>query len=167
MLVLVIGNHANPVRLEVAKALKDVGAHAGIEENQYQDMDFRRLNDSHLDWKNPTPAPFDVDVYDELYLEREDEHEVFVVSDPRMIFYIDDYLGLAKSHRGKSRILVVPSDSEAIARSLVRLHGLSLADARRIAETYEGKIEEWCESTRRRYLTIEELDEDDLRLHRR
>jgi hypothetical protein len=91
------------------KALKDAGAHAGQAVNQYQDMDFRRLNVDHLDWKHPEPSPFDEDAYDALYLKREDEHDAWVLSDPRMLFYIEDLLGLAKSHSNKSRIVVIHS----------------------------------------------------------
>lgn len=162
MLILVLGNHTSQTRLDVVKALKDAGAHAGQAVNQYQDMDFRRLNVDHLDWKHPEPSAFDEDAYDALYLEREDKHDAWVLSDPRMLFYIEDFLGLAKSHRGKSRIVVVRSDTDDIAADIVRLHGLSKADARRVAEAHEGALDKWCEETRRRFLEIDEVNDEAL-----
>jgi hypothetical protein len=125
MLILVLGHHTSQTRLDVVKALKDAGAHAGQESDQYQDMDFRRLNENHLDWKNPEPAPFDKDAYDALYLEREDEHDTWVLSDPRMLFYVEDFLSLAQSHRNKSRIIVVHADIDKTATDIAQIHNLT------------------------------------------
>jgi hypothetical protein len=133
MLILVLGNHTSQTRLDVVKALKDAGAHASQESNQYQDMDFRRLNENHLDWKHPEPSPFDQETYDALYLECEDKHDDWVLSDPRMLFYVEDYLSLAKSHRNKSRIIVVHADIDKTAADIAQIHNFTMRKARQIA----------------------------------
>ena len=150
MNVTVIGPHRRGTSA-VAGILYHLGIHMGDDligpglgnpTGHFEDCQFVELHNKIIgNWKDPQ-VNFEPhrEAYTALIRERERQHEIWGVKDPRMCFVLPYFAEIAHD----VRVISVGRDSDSCAASLVARGGHTLDEARRITSRYLTQLWGQC-----------------------